>query len=168
MKALNSKPKKVSPEKAVSADAGMDYLARLLTSRERSCEEVRKRLLEKGYTEDTVSEVIERACACALLDDNRFAENYIKDKLALRWGKRRIERELFFFGIKTETIPGYPEEFFSESEQLENALAALERHHSRSKNPRQAAYRFLLSKGYSSSIASAALKQLEEQNGAAL
>lgn len=158
-------PKKVSPEKASNADAAMDYVARLLISRERSVHEVRSRLAEKGYEAAVVSEAVGRAQSCGLLDDQRFAQSYLKDKIRLGWGKRRIEQELYRFGIKIEDIDGYPEAFFTEESQVESALRALSRHHSRSKNPRQAAYRYLMGKGYSPSIVSAAIKLHEDAEG---
>lgn len=162
MQAVNRRPKKVSTAKAASYEACMDYLARLLSTRERSLQESQKRLLDKGYQEQVVSLVLERAQACGLLDDQRFAQGLIKDKLAAGWGTRRIEQELYRFGINKEFVEGYPEDFVTEEDQLQNALRALERHHSRSKNPQQAAYRYLISKGYSPDIVTAAIRAQEE------
>ncbi|MDR1359219.1 MAG: RecX family transcriptional regulator [Coriobacteriales bacterium] len=147
--------------RAGNANAAMDSLAHLLRKRERSVQEARKRLREKGYEAEAVSCTVSRALACGLLDDERFARGYIKGKLSLGWGRRRIEQELYRFGIATKNIEGYPDAFFADDEQLEAALIASSKHRSRSKNPRQAAYRFLVSKGYSSSIASAALRMTE-------
>lgn len=141
----------------------MDSLARLLVVRERSISEARDRLSQKGYEETTIDSTIERATRCGLLDDERFARGYIKSKLSRGWGQRRIEQEFYRFGIDTDSIEGYPDEFFSDDEQLERALIALRKHRSQSKNPRQAAYRYLVSKGYSSSIASNAIRTLESE-----
>ena len=150
--------------KATSADAAMDSLARLLVVRERSLKEAQDRLLEKGYEEHTVASALDRALACGLLDDARFAQTYIKGKLSAGWGQKRIERELYRFGIATEMIDGYPDDFFCEDEQVEQALEALKKHRSRSKNPKQAAYRYLIGKGYSSSVASSAVRAASSAN----
>ena len=141
----------------------MNALVRLLTARERSVQEARKRLLDKGYTRESSSHAIERALACGLLDDQRFAEGLIKDRLSAGWGRRRIDQDLYLFGIAKASIEGYPEAFFNEDDELEQALLALKHHRSRSKNPRQAAYRHLVSKGYSSDIASAAIRTLADE-----
>ena len=145
-------------QKATDVDEAMNSLVRLLATRERSIYEAYKRLSEKGYSADASSTAIERAMACGLLDDQHFADALIHDKVAAGWGKRRIELELFRFGIAQESIEGYPQDFFSEEDQLAKALELLRRHHSRAKNPRQAAYRYLVRKGYSSEIASLAIK----------
>lgn len=160
---LQKKQKKVSAEKAADANAAMDSLARLVATRERSVREVETRLADKGYTEQTIAQAVERALACDLLDDTRFAEGYIKDKLRAGWGRKRIEQELYRFGIQAPELKGYPEAYFSEDEQLQTALQALERHHSRSKNLREARYRYLVSKGYSSDIVSQAVRLYSER-----
>lgn len=149
--------------KASSADAAMDSLVRLLGTRERSTKEAHTRLAQKGYKESAISQAIERALACGLLDDQRFAQSLIKGKLSSGWGRRRIEQEFYRFGLSADAIEGYPHEFFNDEEQLERALKALRKHKSRSKNPRQASYRFLVGKGYSSEIASSALTLLESE-----
>lgn len=155
---MNSRLTKELGAQAFDAQAAMDSLARLLATRQRSVHEAHVRLLKKGYDSQTIAHVLQRALACELLNDQRFARSFIKDKLAAGWGRRRVEQELHRFGITVEEIEGYPDEYFSEDEQLERALLALRRHHSQSKNPRQAAYRFLIGRGYSSDVASAAIR----------
>lgn len=154
-------PKRVLGAKAADSNAAMDSLVRLLGVRERSVQEAQGRLAEKGYCESASSQAIERALACGLLDDERFAKVLIKSKLSAGWGRHRVEQALYRFGIDKESIPGYPDEFFAEEEQLERALAALKRHRSHAKNPRQAAYRYLVSKGYSSQVASVAVRAVD-------
>jgi len=158
MRPLNQGQRKDLGAKATNADEAMNALVRLVAARERSVQETRKRLLEKGYSQEASSCAVERALGCGLLDDQRFAQDLIKDRLSAGWGKRRIEADLYRFGIAKGEIEGYPEAFFSDDEQLEQALIALSKHRSRSKNPRQAAYNHLISKGYSSNIASAAIR----------
>ena len=142
----------------------MNSLARLLALRDRSVQEVRKRLSDKGFSAEATASAIERALDCGLLDDQRFAQDLIKDKLSLGWGRLRIDQELYRFGIAKTSIEGYPEAFFTEESELEQALKSLQRHHSRAKNPRQAAYSYLLGKGYSSSIAGAAIRTFERES----
>jgi regulatory protein len=155
------KQKKNLGNKASDLGSAMDALARLVAGRERSIKEALDRLTEKGFTPETTSCTIERAVACGLLDDQRFAQGFIKDKLSRGWGRRRIEQELYRFGIAKESIEGYPDDFFSEETQVEAALQALKKHRSRAKNPRQAAYQYLVGKGYSSDIAVAAIDKAQ-------
>ena len=158
-------PKKDLGSKASDPDSAMDSLVRLLAARERSEQEAHKRLTEKGYNPQSSSCAIKRALACGLLDDQRFARGFIKDKHAKGWGRYRIEQELYRFGIAKEGVEGYPDEFFSEEAELEQALLLLRQHHSRSKNPHQAAYRYLTAKGYSPTTATSAIKTLREERG---
>ena len=162
MRPLNRGQHKDLGAKASDPEEAMKSLVRLLAARERSVHEARKRLLEKGYSSESCASALERALACGLLDDQRFAEDLIKDKLAAGWGKHRIDQELYRFGIAKDTLEGYPEAYFLEEEQLQRALNTLERYHTRSKNPQQQAYRYLVGKGYSSSIAAAAVRTLED------
>jgi len=161
MRPLTGGKRKDLGAKASDPDEAMNSLVRLLATRQRSVQETRKRLLEKGYSDESSSNAIDRALACGLLDDRRFAEDLIKDRLSSGWGKRRIEQELYHFGIAKDTVEGYPEAFISEEEQLEQALRILERYHTRSKNPQQSAYRHLVARGYSSDTAAAAVKTLK-------
>ncbi len=150
--------------KASSSDAAWNSLTRLLATRGRSVQESRERLLEKGYDDKVVEFVLNRALACGLLDDQKFAQSLIKGRIAAGWGIRRIERELSRFGINTENIDGYPEAFISEDALLVKACALLRRHRSTSKNPRQAAYRYLMSRGYNQDIALAAIQKTQEDS----
>ena len=161
MRPLNRKQRKDLGAKASDPDEAMNSLVRLVAARERSVQESRKRLLEKGFNAEAASIAVERALGCGLLDDQRFAQGLIKDRLAAGWGRRRIDADLYRFGIAKDSVEGYPEAYFSDDEQLELALTALKRHRTRSKNPRQAAYQHLISKGYSSDIASAAVRTLD-------
>jgi len=164
MRPLTNRYRKDLGAKASDFEEAMNALVRLLSARERSVQEAHNRLLGKGYSSESSSNAVERALACGLLDDQRFAEGLIKDRLSSGWGRRRIEADLHLFGIVKESIEGYPEAFFNDDEQLEQALFALKRHRSRSKNPRQAAYRHLIGKGYSSDIASSAVRRLEDES----
>jgi regulatory protein len=136
----------------------MDSLVRLLSARERSVQEAHKRLAEKGFDSKASSEAVNRALDCGLLDDQRFAKRLIEVKIAAGWGEYRINQELYRFGIPKDSIEGYPEAFFAAEDQLERALQALKKHRSRAKNPRQAAFKYLISRGFDSEIAGAAVK----------
>jgi regulatory protein len=69
----------------------------------------------------------------------------------------RIERELERYGIELRYRAGYPEEFFTDEDEIERASACLARLHSRAKDQEAARYRHLLSKGFSPTTAWKAL-----------
>ncbi|MEN3013686.1 MAG: RecX family transcriptional regulator [Endomicrobiia bacterium] len=58
-----------------------EYSCRLLKIRDRSENEVTKKLLDKGFKENIVLQVIEKLKKNLYLDDKRFAVNYIEKNL---------------------------------------------------------------------------------------
>ena len=143
-------------------EAAFKKLARLLNARERSLADARTRLEQSGYSQTVISAALARASACGLLDDQRFAENYIRRKLLAGWGSARIEQGLKSHGIRADCLPGYPDDYFDEQQQLAAALAALRKQRSNAKNQYKAKYRHLCQKGYPLDIVKAAL-QISEQ-----
>ena len=70
-----------------------------------------------------------------------------------------IQRELRSHGIEIDNVPGWPEEFDVDADsELDRALAFLDKRPARSKNLREGAYRKLIGKGFSSSVASSAAR----------
>jgi regulatory protein len=126
---------------------------RLLSVRERSEAELRERLGRAGFDEQIVDRVINEAQGVGLIDDARFVRLYIAGKKRSGWGCLRIERELKRYGIELRCCMGYPEEFFTDEDEIARASVCLERLHSRAKDQGAARYRHLLSKGFSTTTA---------------
>ena len=132
-----------------------------------------------------------RALDCGLIDDTRYGAVLIRTRVAQGRGRKGIEDELERAGIAASDIPGWPEEFFSvddfdpfrvnanaedgvvdcsfgsessDEQEIERALALLRRKPPRSKNIQASAYRKLVTKGYSTSVASAATRRFMEEN----
>ena len=126
-----------------------------------------------------------------LIDDTRYGAVLIRTRVAQGRGRKGIEDELERAGIAASDIPGWPEEFFSvddfdpfrvnanaeddvvgcsfgsessDEQEIERALALLRRKPPRSKNIQASAYRKLVTKGYSTSVASAATRRFMEEN----
>lgn len=129
-------------------------LLRLVSVSERCEHDVRVRLAREGFDGDTVDRVIEHALSLKLIDDERFAGMYVRSKLLSGWGRARIERELASRGIVLSLLPGYPEEFYGDEDEMERARAFAQNFHSSAKNKRDALYRKLLNKGFSIDVAS--------------
>lgn len=134
-------------------------IERLLSVRDRSVSEVTSRLQRDRYTEHAISESIERALRCGYLDDARFADIFIRSKLRASKGINGIVRDLKQHNIDAYSIPDFPDAYIAEQgSQLENAVHLLKSKPPRAKNKQQAAYAKLIRNGFSSSIASAAVR----------
>lgn len=123
---------------------------RLCAVRERCVAELERRLVRDGFSESEAAVALERAVACGLVDDLRYAGVLVRSRVAQGRGREGIRHELESAGIDPADIPGWPEAFFdgdSESE-LERALELLRRKPPRAKDVRAAAFRRLVGKGY--------------------
>lgn len=81
------------------------YLVRLFRHRPRSRYEVVTRLQQKGFSRETIESVVEQAERAGLLDDARFAQLWVEDRLARRPRSRQmLEHELRAKGVAPEHI----------------------------------------------------------------
>lgn len=138
-------------------------LLKLVGMRDYSVESMKTKLLAAGFKIDDIDKIIEFACKHGFLNDKRYAQNFILSKQELGWGRARIEKSLDDKGVDYSEIDGYPDEFFSEDSEVTRAIKCICTHHTSSKNVRDAHYRYLLSKGYSTSVASRALREYDLQ-----
>lgn len=129
----------------------------LINASEKSSCELRKRLLQAGFEEEETNAALTRAINCGLVDDMRYASILIRSRINQGWGLDGIERELLKNGIDPYMVEGWPDDFpLEHDEQVSRALELLERRPPHARNLRDAAYRKLVKRGYSSSIASQA------------
>jgi regulatory protein len=78
---------------------------RLLGYRQRTAAELVKRLLQKGYDTGQVREVVVRLLENHLLDDQRFAEAWVADRVAFHPRSRRLMRyELYQKGLDRQVV----------------------------------------------------------------
>lgn len=152
-----------APKDADEGERAFRKIERLCCARERASSELRDRLAREGFSASTADAAVDRALACGLVDDLRFAEVLIRSRLSAGKGRKGIEAELERLGISASSVPGWPDEFpFDEDSELARALDALRRRPPRAKNKRDAAYRRLVQKGFSSSVAAAAARRWAE------
>ena len=90
---------------------------RLLSFKDRTEEEMRRKLKEKSYTENEIEDVIEFLKEYGYINDRRYAEKFSADaKNIKKWGRRRIEIELLSRGISREIINDVTKEDEDEKE----------------------------------------------------
>ena len=89
--------------------AALDSLAR----RDRSSEDLRRKLVDKGYDPLVAGAVVERLCAEKLVDDRRYVENFVGFHAARGQGPLRVRAELRQLGLQGDLVEaaleGYPD-----------------------------------------------------------
>jgi regulatory protein len=136
-----------------------DRALRLLSVRSRSRAELRRRLTQAAFEPAEVEEVLEDLERVGLVDDDRFAREFVGDRAAVRLrGGRAIRSELLRLGVRAEVADAALAEAGDEAERA-RALALRRAPRLRALPP-EAAYRrlyaLLLRRGYGHSTASAA------------
>lgn len=142
-------------------------LVHLCSVRDRSCTELCDRLQKDGYSLMEVQAAIERATECGLVDDARFADCFVRTKVAAGKGRVWIQRELSIkHGFDAESLEGWPSEYgLSECDQLESAISFLQTHPPRAKDLYSSAYRKLAQRGYPASVAREAVRSWMRDTG---
>lgn len=81
------------------------YLIKLFKHRPRSRHEAITRLHQKGFSREIIQSVLEQATRAGILDDAKFAQLWVEDRLARHPRSRRLlERELRAKGVAPEHI----------------------------------------------------------------
>jgi regulatory protein len=80
--------------------AALDALAR----RDYASEDLRRKLLDKGYDPAVVGEVVERLCGERLVDDHRYVESFISYRAARGQGPHRVRADLRKIGLQGELV----------------------------------------------------------------
>jgi regulatory protein len=89
--------------------AALNALAR----RDYAAEDLRRKLLQKGYDTSVVGPLLDQLLADKLLDDRRYAENFVAYHAARGQGPLRVRAELRRKGLEgllvEECLDAYPE-----------------------------------------------------------
>ena len=133
---------------------------RLLSRREHSTEELRRKLAAKGYPKTSIDAVLDKLASKKWVSDERFASNYVHHHARRGQGPVRIRAELRQQGIADSHI----EQEVGAAERDWNALAAEVRRRKfgpelpRTASERAKQARFLQYRGFNSDQIRAALK----------
>jgi regulatory protein len=148
-------------ERAKKQDKEVEAAAvRLLSRREHSTEELKRKLAAKGYPEASVATVLDKLGKKKWVSDERFAANYVHHHARRGQGPVRIRAELRQQGITDAQI----QQEITGGEQDWNGLAAEARRRKfgaelpRSAAERAKQARFLQYRGFNSDQIRAALK----------
>ncbi len=150
---------------------GLNTAIHFLSIRMRSEKEVRDYLKKKEIEVEAANEIIERLCSMGYLNDEQFADAFVKTQIqTTEKGPLIILRELKEKGIE-ENISSELIGQFTEKEQIEKAARMFEKQLRKYKNDsaflkQKKAEQYVLAKGYSSSVikkAAAAAEPDEEQ-----
>jgi regulatory protein len=145
------------------------YLLKLFRYRPRSRYEAFVRLRQKGFSEAVVTSVLEEAARAGILDDAKFAQLWIADRLARRPRSRRLlERELQKLGVAPEEIQKALGRVELDEEALAKQLVAEHVWKMRSLDEKARQRRligFLRRRGFSERLIRRALRELEGGGG---
>ena len=145
--------------------SALDYALKLLGYRARTVRELREKLEGKKYPAENITEVLAKLQKIGLVDDEKFAVNYVRDKLSIsRRGPRRIYFELIKHGVNRE-IADQATKAIDKDEELETAQSLLQ---SRQRQwakldplaKKRRAIGLLSRRGFSSGVLSRLLKDL--------
>jgi regulatory protein len=145
---------------------------RLLAVRARSEGELADRLRRKGFSDETARQVLVALSDVGLVDDEAFARAWVDERVRLRpVGPRRLVQELLAKHVDRELAERVIDEAFGERTELELAMRALTKKTRASgagsdRRTRARLHAFLVRRGFSYEVASAALKELERKNDA--
>lgn len=145
--------------RAAEARACYATLIDMLSRRDHATKEAADKLASYGYRRQAIDSAVARATASRYLDDGRFVSNFIDERKARGWGRRKIEAELKRRGIDVADIDDYPDAYFTEENDLERARALLERRSIPTTNAFERLVRFLMSRGFSYGVAAEAVRE---------
>lgn len=141
-------------------DERLCYAAMLemLARRDHAVREVEQKLARTGYRRASIEAAVARAQQQRFLNDERFSDYFIRERVQRGWGRRKIELELKRRGVDVSMLPGYPETYFSREDDLERASALLARKRIPDRDPYPKLMRFLVGKGFDYAVASQAAR----------
>lgn len=146
---------------------------KLLSGRDHGAEELKRKLVQKGFSPPVTDSVIDELREKSLLNDRVYALKFANDKHNLKqWGPRKIESALFKKGVPKPIINEVMQELKQEINPVNTCLElVLKRRRHFLREPdlfkrKQKIFRYLAGKGYSSDQIKKVLPKIEEQMNA--
>ncbi len=145
-----------------SFDRALRYALNILNRRDYTEFEMLSKLNNRGFEKDVIDNTIKYLKEKKLIDDERYADNFIYFKLKNGYGKKRIEYELKKKGIDGNIINKYLQEVDEGSfikEVFEKKLTTLKN----SRNKKSKLYSFLVRRGYGYDLINEILNNSKER-----
>lgn len=126
----------------------------LLSYKQRSQNELKKKLMMKKISEETIEKIIKLLIEQKYLDDVSYAGNYLSEKISKNpIGRRLVKYKLAEKGIENELIEKVVFENYSEEKEIELASELLKKYKKKIKSNegfkvKNKCFRYLLSKGF--------------------
>ena len=138
----------------------------LLTYRARSVEELRKKLLEKGFSEASVGTTVKDLQRVGLLDDAAFASSFVRTRMADKpMSRRMLAFELRKKGVEEGVVESAVEEEYGVDSEVEVARRLLAKRMQRyTGDPKRTKKRladFLGRRGFGWDVISTVLREME-------
>ncbi len=144
------------------------YAFKLLSYRIRSCKEMSDKLKSRGFSQDTIDEVIHDLKRIDYLDDYKFAKEFIESRLIHNpKGKKLLHYELLKKGLEESIIDELLHEQMPQRKEEDIAKTLAEKIWQRKKNieinKRKAqVYNYLIRRGFNNSCAMKILAELKD------
>lgn len=152
---------------AEEENKALNYALNRLSYRQRSEKELRMSMKRKDYDEDNIDNAIEFCKEYGYINDFKFAESFVKDKINLnKYGPERIKYDLMLKGVSRDIINEVL--VIDRDDQLEMARKLADKKKSSYKGDDQrSVYRkmsaFLQRKGFSYDIISRVVREVIEE-----
>ena len=146
------------------------YALRLLELRGRSVREIRDKLKSKAVSSQDIDSVVSELLSLGLLDDEKFARDWIENRQHFRpTGVVRLRQELFAKGIDREIVDQAVREYKNNANEYPAALDLAKRKMKLYRKldadtARRRLAGFLARRGYEASVVSKVLKELLKEN----
>jgi regulatory protein len=141
---------------------------RLLAVRARTRSELLDRLRRKGVDEETARRVVEELAEVGLVDDEAFARLWADERIRTKpVGAIRLRAELAAKGVRREIVEAVVRETYerhSEDELVRRVLERRARGRQLVGRERGRALAFLLRRGFSRDVSTAAIREREEES----
>ncbi len=108
-------------------DRAKEYALKLLGYRERSEQEIRRRMVRKKYGEKVIGKTIEFLKEQNLLNDRRFARIWTESYLRRNYGKWKVRADLSEKGVDSEIIEEILKESYLKVDETQLALDLVQR-----------------------------------------
>jgi len=145
------------------------YSMRLCEGFARSEFQIRQKLKLKDFPIEEIDNTIIRLKELGLINDKKFAENFINYSIRKKWGIGKIVRELEIRKVKSDDYYDLIEVLCDENDFFSNALQTAEKKLRMLKSKpeikqKDSIFRNLITKGYSYDIAKKVLQKLFSTN----